>query len=86
MKLFLVKLVLFVIYRTAPLFVIGEKMKIDHDYMNAHIGQGARKKNETVDQEMNRGGAGYLASLFGFTIMCEYATPVTYGARITQVM
>jgi hypothetical protein len=83
MKLFLVKHVLFVIYLTAPFVVIGEKMKINHDTPNNHIGDGARKMNDT---KKNRCGAGILAALFGFDTMCEYAHPATYGMGIPQVM
>jgi len=83
MKLFLVKLVLSVIYRTAPLNSIGEKMRMDHDTPNNHVGNGARKTN---DPKRGSGGAGYLAALFGFGTMCEYSHPATYGAGITQVM
>jgi hypothetical protein len=80
LKLFLVKLVLSVIYRTAPFVVIGEKMKMDHDSPNNHVGNGAKKKND------RNGGAGYLAALFGFSEMCEYAHPATYSPGRTQVM
>jgi hypothetical protein len=86
MKLFLVKHVLFVIYRTAPFVVIGEKMKMDHDTPNNHVGKGARKMNEEADRKKNRPGAGYLAAMFGFGTLCEYTHPATYGGGIPRVM
>jgi len=61
-------------------------MKMDHDYKNAHVGQRARKMNETDVKKKNRGGAGYLASLLGFDTLCEYTHPATYGAGRAQVM
>ena len=83
MNLFLVKLVLFVIYRTGPFIVIGEKMKMDHDNQNAHVGNGARKTN---DRKKNSGGAGILATLLASGTMCEYTHPATYGVVRPQVM
>jgi len=61
-------------------------MKMDHDYKNPHIGNGARKMNERSERSTGTGGAGYLASLFGFSMMCEFVHPATYGARKPEVM